>query len=151
MSDHEYIHEFDADCVNPLPELSMSELVKRIDDLLDNPSTKKESTLMQKVKFGITFKFTDYCHCEIENFKEAAHSIEPVDLYDRYVEFLDTFTGSKNTMVDPDVLSVFIDDLENRAQIDYIEGHWDDDPDIMAGGKRFYQRAKKLRSIHSFG
>lgn len=103
---------------------------------------------MQQVKFGITFRFTDYCYSEIDNFKECAEGIQPANLYDRYLQFLDTFTGSKNTMVDPDVLSEFISDLENRAQIDYLEGHWDDDPDIMAGGKRFHQRAKKLRAIH---
>ena len=103
---------------------------------------------MEQVKFGITFRITDYCHGEINNFKECVEGIQPASLYDRYLQFLDAFTGSKNTMVDPDVLAEFISDLENRAQIDYLEGHWDDDPDIMAGGKRFYQRAKKLRAIH---
>ena len=137
-----------ADYINPHPELTMTELCARIDALLDEPSTKAEVKPMQQVKFGITFRFTDYCYSEISNFKECAEGIQPVDLYDRYLRFLDTFTGSKNTMVDPDVLAEFISDLENRAQIDYLEGHWDDDPDIMAGGKRFYQRAKKLRAIH---
>ena len=103
---------------------------------------------MDQVKFGITFRITDYCHSEIDNFKECAGNIDPQELQDRYISFLDTFTGSKNTMVDPDVLALFIDDLENRASIDYLEGHWDDDPDVMAGGKRFYQRAKKLRALH---
>ena len=134
------------DYINPHPELSMTELCARIDALLDEPSP--EAVPMQKVKFGITFRFTDYCYSEIDNFKECAQGIQPIDLYDRYIQFLDTFTGSKNTMVDPDVLAEFIADLEARAQIDYVEGHWDDDPDIVAGGKRFYQRAKKLRAIH---
>jgi hypothetical protein len=103
---------------------------------------------MEQIKFGITFRITDYCYSEIDNFKECAVNIDPQELQDRYVSFLDTFTGSKNTMVDPDVLALFIGDLENRASIDYLEGHWDDDPDVMAGGKRFYQRAKKLRALH---
>ncbi len=103
---------------------------------------------MEQVKFGITFRITDYCYSEIDNFKECAGNIDPQELQDRYISFLDTFTGSKNTMVGPDVLALFIDDLENRASIDYLEGHWDDDPDVMAGGKRFYQRAKKLRALH---
>ena len=103
---------------------------------------------MDQVKFGITFRITDYCHSELDNFKECAEGIQPVGLRDRYVQFLDAFKGGKNSPVDPDVLSLFIDDLENRASIDYLEGHWDDDPDIMAGGKRFHQRAKKLRALH---
>ena len=103
---------------------------------------------MEKVKFGITFRFTDYCCSEIANFKECANNIHPDDLMNRYLHFLDTFKGSKSAMVDPDVLSLFIDDLENRASMDYLEGHWDDEPDIVAGGERFYQRAKKLRAIH---
>jgi hypothetical protein len=104
---------------------------------------------MEQVKFGITFRITHYCYSEMANFKECAGNIEPQELQDRYVSFLDTFSGSKNSLVDADVLALFIDDLESRASMDYLEGHWDDDPDIMAGGKRFYQRAKKLRAIHS--
>jgi hypothetical protein len=104
---------------------------------------------MDQVKFGITFRITDYCYSELANFKECAEGIQPVGLRDRYVQFLDTFNGGKNSRVYPDVLALFIGDLENRASIDYLEGHWEDDPDIMAGGKRFYQRAKKLRAIHS--
>tara|TARA_R100000951_G_scaffold104924_1_gene98397 strand:- start:1302 stop:1622 length:321 start_codon:yes stop_codon:yes gene_type:complete len=103
---------------------------------------------MDQVKFGITFRITHYCYSELDNFKECAGNISPEELMNRYLSFLDAFKGSKNMMVDPDVLSLFIDDLENRASIDYLEGHWDDDPDIMAGGKRFYQRAKKLRALH---
>ena len=39
---------------------------------------------------------------------------------------------------------VFQGDLDNRADIDYREGHWDDDPNIVAGGKYFAKQAKKL-------
>jgi hypothetical protein len=42
----------------------------------------------------------------------------------------------------------FIGDLDNRAHIDYLEGHYADEPDIVAGGKRFWERCKKLRAIH---
>lgn len=106
---------------------------------------------MQQVPFSLVWRHTAYCWSEIENFKECADGIEPKHLHDRYVEFLDAFSSKrikKNTMVDIDVLDMFILDLENRAQIDYIEDHWDDDPEIQRGGKRFLDRATKLRKIH---
>ena len=53
-----------------------------------------------------------------------------------------------STLVEPDLLGYFIGDLDNRAHIDYLEGHYDDEPDIVAGGKRFWERCKKLRAIH---
>ena len=103
---------------------------------------------MEQVKFGITFRFTHYCYSEIAQMKECADNIHPQELQDRYVAFLDAFSGSKNSLVDTDVLALFIGDLENRASMDYLEGHWDDEPEIVTGGKRFHERAKKLRAIH---
>jgi hypothetical protein len=40
---------------------------------------------------------------------------------------------------------VFQADLDNRADIDYREGHWDDEPQIVAGGKYFAKQATKLK------
>lgn len=119
-----------------------------------------------QVPFNYTWRLTDYCYSELSNFVECADSIvDPINretriekliiqtsLRDRYIEFLEALSSrkiKKATPVDVDVLETFIDDLENRAQIDYIEGHWDDEPSIVAGGKRFLQRAQKLRAIHA--
>jgi hypothetical protein len=49
-------------------------------------------------------------------------------------------------MVDVDVLKEFRADLDNRADIDYREGHWNDEPTIFAGGKYFAKMADKLRA-----
>lgn len=119
-----------------------------------------------QVPFNYTWRLTDYCHSELSNFVECADSIvDPINrqtridslvaqtsLRDRYIAFLESLTSreiKKASLVDVDVLTTFILDLENRAQIDYIEGHWDDEPSIVAGGKRFLQRAHKLRAIHA--
>ena len=104
-----------------------------------------------QVQFNYTWRMTDYCYSELSNFVECADGIES-GLRERYIEFLQELSSrkvKKATPVDVDVLKTFIDDLENRAQIDYIEGHWDDEPSIVAGGKRFLQRAKQLRKIHN--
>ncbi len=107
---------------------------------------------MEKVEFGLVWRSTSYCYREIENFIECSDSISNEDgLRDRYVGFLRALVGKdikKSTKVELDVLALFIDDLDNRAQIDYIEDHWEDDPDVTAGGKRFYERCQKLRAIH---
>ena len=101
--------------------------------------------------FGIVWRWTDYCYSEIANFEECAHGSLPPWLEERYVHFLDLFSRKlikKSTPVPLDLLAVFIDDLDNRAQIDYREWH-DHDPEIVAGGKRFDTRYRQLRSIHS--
>jgi hypothetical protein len=105
---------------------------------------------MEKVEFGISWKMTSYCYGEIANFQECASNIDPLELRNRYLEFLENFGSvKKSTLVDPDVLQLFMGDIDNRADIDYREGHWDDDPEICAGGKRFAQRWAKLKRIHS--
>ena len=70
-----------------------------------------------------------------------------LNLKSQYVTFLNNFLDGKikpSTQVDIDVMLVFQGDLDNRADIDYREGHWDDDPNIVAGGKYFAKQAKKL-------
>lgn len=120
---------------------------------------------MNQVPFNYQWRLTDYCYSEIAQFIECADNIvDPINrdtridtlvtqtsLRDRYTAFLEDLTSrriKKATPVDPDVLALFIGDLENRAQIDYVEGHWDDDPSIVRGGKRFLKRAQDLRKLH---
>ena len=102
-----------------------------------------------QITFGIIFRKTSYAISEVSNFIECADGIEPVSHKNAYVKFLeDLLDGSitKSTLVDRDILEVFWEDLNNRADIDYREGHWDDDYDIYWGGYSFDQRAKKLRA-----
>ena len=104
---------------------------------------------IKQTSFNYTWRLTDYCYSEIAQFVECADNLG--ELRDRYVAFLEDLTSrriKKATLVDLDVLKVFIEDLENRAQIDYVEGHWDDDPSIVRGGKRFLKRAQDLRKLH---
>lgn len=107
---------------------------------------------MEKVKFGIVWRATDYCDSEVANFIDCADNIDNEDgVRDRYEAFLlDVYAGrvKPSTLVEPELLTLFIGDLDNRAHIDYLEGHYDDEPDIVAGGKRFWERCKKLRAIH---
>lgn len=105
---------------------------------------------MMRVPFNYTWRLTDYCLTELDNFIECADGFED-GLRDRYIAFLQDLSRrkiKKATEVDLDVLREFILDLENRAQIDYIEGHWDDEPSIVRGGQRFLKRAKELRKLH---
>lgn len=107
---------------------------------------------MQKVKFGIRFSMTDYAYSEIANFIECADGIEGANnLEARYIDFLGEMLADKvkpSTIVDADVLKVFADDLENRACIDYLESHWDDEPEIQKGGEMFLGRYNKLKEVH---
>jgi hypothetical protein len=107
---------------------------------------------MEKVKFGIVWRTTDYCMSELANFVECSDGIPNDDgIRDRYIDFIwSVYAGEvkPSTLVEPDLLGYFIGDLDNRAHIDYLEGHYDDEPNIVAGGKRFWERCKKLRAIH---
>lgn len=107
---------------------------------------------MNQVKFGITFTVNDYALGELDMFVECADNLEGVDdLQGRYIDFVNAVSAKKvkpSTLVDVDVLAVFADDLENRASIDFLEGHYDDEPEIMAGGKMFYGRYNKLKEVH---
>jgi hypothetical protein len=112
----------------------------------------EEDISMEKSQFGITWRWTDYCYAEISEFLELSDNI-PNDegLRDRYNDFLRTFLDKKikkNTEVPLDLLKLFIDDIGNRAQIDYVENHWEDDKNVTAGGKRFFNRYQQLRAIH---
>jgi len=110
---------------------------------------------MNKAKFGISFSFNDYAYNEINQFIECVGGVsEENNLCQRYVDFLNALLTKKvkpSTLVDIDVLNEFIKDLDNRAQIDYLEGHWDDEPHIVKGGKMFLTRCNKLKAIHHTG
>lgn len=110
------------------------------------------TTAPVQIPFGISFRGQpDYTYTETELFIEGVENIEPAEFRERYVSFLNLFQEGKvrkSTLVDVDVIHMFIQDLENRADIDYREGHWDDCPDIVAGGKYFASQAKKLK-FHS--
>ena len=107
---------------------------------------------MSKAKFGITFSINDYAYSEVSNFIECTDNISDEDnLRERYVDFLNALLIKQvkpSTLVDDDVIHLFIGDLHNRAHIDYLEGHWDDEPSIVKGGKMFLARCNKLKSIH---
>ena len=99
------------------------------------------------IPFGLTFRGQkSYTQSEVSHFIECADTIDQ-PLRNQYVTFLNNFLDGKikpSTQVDIDVMLVLQGDLDNRADIDYREGHWDDDPNIVAGGKYFAKQAKKL-------
>lgn len=100
------------------------------------------------IAFGISLNGQkNYTDLEVENFWECADGIEPVELMNNYRDFLRAWLNGKirkNTLVDIDILELFADDLDNRADIDYREGHWDDEPEIVAGGKYFAKKQAEL-------
>ena len=103
------------------------------------------------IPFGVSFRGkSDYTYTEVSNFIECADNIVGENnLEERYIAFLNNFLEGKiksSTQVDLDVMQTFQGDVDNRAQIDYREDHWDDDPDILAGGKYFDSIAKKLKA-----
>lgn len=106
---------------------------------------------MKRITFGVSFRGKpDYTYTEVSNFIECADNIVGENnLEERYIAFLNNFLEGKiksSTQVDLDVMQIFQGDVDNRAQIDYREDHWDDDPDILAGGKYFDVIAKKLKA-----
>ena len=105
---------------------------------------------MQTIAFKFKFNMSSqYNSNEISNFIECADSVEPAELREAYREFLGELLDGNvkpSTMVRLDIMRLFVDDLDNRAQIDYREGHWDDEPSIVRGGKFFDRRAKEMKS-----
>ena len=101
------------------------------------------------IPFGLTFRGQkNYTSSEVSHFIECADGIEPLEFRNEYIAFLEDFLAGKikpSTQVSVDMLRVFQGDLDNRADIDYREGHWDDEPQIVAGGKYFAKQATKLK------
>tara|TARA_R110000803_G_C11789163_1_gene297773 strand:- start:74 stop:415 length:342 start_codon:yes stop_codon:yes gene_type:complete len=101
------------------------------------------------IPFGLTFRGQkNYTYSEVSNFIECADGLEPLEYRNQYFAFLKDFLLGKikpSTQVDVDIVREFQADLDNRANIDYREGHWDDEPEIVAGGKYFAKQATKLK------
>ena len=108
-------------------------------------------TKHQQIPFGISLNGQrSYTLSEVDNFIECADNIFPKTFRKKYVEFLKdvlSFKFKRSTLVDAECLKSFYYDLDNRAQIDYREGHYCpvDEPDIFNGGKYFHTVAAKLK------
>ena len=102
------------------------------------------------IRFGISFyRMRDYVDSECANFIQRADSLNDDELIHRYREFLVLFAEGKitpNTLVATDIMEIFCNDVENRASIDYLDGHYSDDPEIWKGGKYFHERGIRLRA-----
>ena len=107
---------------------------------------------MKQVKFGIRFTVNDYAYGELDNFIECAEDLGgKKNLTQRYHAFVRDVAFKRvkpSTLVDLDVLTIFAADLKNRANIDYLEGHWNDEPSVVAGGKMFLERYNALVKTH---
>jgi hypothetical protein len=106
--------------------------------------------MSNQTPFRYTWRLTGYCYSELDNFINCADNIKPEDLQRRYCDFLSSLLAKeikKSTLVDRDVLEIFLADLDNRAQIDWRERH-DPDPAIIRGGKMFDKRWRELSEIH---
>lgn len=106
---------------------------------------------MNQVKFGIRFTINDYAYNEVSNFIDCSDSIDSADQRKRYIDFLKAVASNEvkpSTLVDVDLLQLFAGDLKNRANIDYLEGHWDDEPHIVKGGEMFLRALTKLKQKH---
>ena len=101
------------------------------------------------IPFGLTFRGQkNYTYSEVSNFIECADGLEPLEYRNQYIAFVEDFLDGKikpSTQVDVEIVREFQADLDNRADIDYREGHWDDEPEIVAGGKYFAKQAEKLK------
>lgn len=108
---------------------------------------------MQNIPFNFRFNLkSQYNHNEISNFIECSDGIEPATLRQLYCDFLKALLRGDvkpSTLVRLDVMQLFVDDLDNRAQIDYREDHWNDEPSIVRGGKFFDKRAKQMQAYLS--
>ena len=107
------------------------------------------ATSIQTIPFGLTFRGQkNYTYSEVSNFIECADGLEPLQYRNQYISFLNDFLSGKikaSTQVDLDIVIEFAEDLDNRANIDFREGHWEDDPSIVAGGRYFAKQATKLK------
>jgi hypothetical protein len=108
----------------------------------------------QKIKLGVQIygrseKINGYLSGEFGMFDECATS-EPE--YERYVSFLDSINKNrlqtKDILVDHDILLFFLNDVENRASIDYHEPHYSYDKDITAGGMAMDRLHKRILKAH---
>jgi len=113
---------------------------------------------MDKIPFTIKFPQTQYTKSEVYNFQVCVEgspsSFPDQDQADRYIKFLQDFQNKKvkpTTLIDNDIFKLFLDDVKNRASIDYLESHYDEeeDPDIVNGGKYFYKKSQELERVYN--
>ena len=114
---------------------------------------------MNKIPFTIKFPQTEYTKHEVSNFREVVNesraegNFQDEDQRLRYLQFLEDFENKKikpQSEIDEDIFWLFMDDVENRASIDYLEEHYDieDEPFIVNGGKYFYKKGQELRRVY---
>ena len=114
---------------------------------------------MNKIPFTIKFPQTEYTRDEVSNFwinvneSRAEGNFQDEDQRLRYLQFLEDFKNKKikaQSEIDEDIFWLFMDDVENRASIDYLEEHYDieDEPEIVNGGKYFYKKGQELRRVY---
>ena len=102
-----------------------------------------------EIPFGIRMKCTKYARSEVELWLDGDGDAYTKEEWEVYKPFLYDFLRGKlkpSTMVNAKALTLFQDDVDNRAAVDYREGHHDDQPEIYNGGKYFDQKAKKLKA-----
>lgn len=99
----------------------------------------------QQVRLGVSIRMSDYVREEFEQFIRGTIDFTP-DLASRYGLFLHRGVFKPSTLIDLDVLKVFASDVDNRAQIDFREGNYEDDEKIMRGGKYFDGLSKKMKA-----
>ena len=109
----------------------------------------------KQIPFGISFrskKLEQYIWSELMNFIECSNNpdeFDEPDFAERYHALIQGILGGKikpSTPVDFDLVKFFYSDLDNRAQIDYRSGQWEDDPEITAGGEYFHRLSGKLKA-----
>jgi len=137
----------DVDTANDLLH-KISKLEKH---LVDRSST------IEKVQLGVSTKsrskrFTEYFHTRINEMVENSIDSFGEEFRDRYQAFVDQLTdrkvNDKELMVDNDILKNFMCDCDSRACLDYREGHCEDDPDAVAGGRWIDKLYWKLVDAH---
>jgi len=107
------------------------------------------SNTSTQIPFGIIFRGQpEYTYREVDQFIDCSDNIHPLTFRAKYVQFLRDFLSGEikpSTLVDWNILCKFYGDLDARADIDYRTDNWEEEPEIVAGGKFFDGRAKKLR------
>tara|TARA_R110000772_G_scaffold73047_8_gene159106 strand:+ start:2046 stop:2405 length:360 start_codon:yes stop_codon:yes gene_type:complete len=97
-------------------------------------------------------KLSDYAHTRFNEMVENSIDCFGEEFRDRYQAFVDQLTdrkiNDKELMVDDDILKNFICDCDSRACLDYREGHCEDDPDAVAGGRWLDKLYWKLAAVH---
>ena len=60
-----------------------------------------EIKMTKQIKFGVHFRghWDTYTVIELEKFMECSEGIEPIELKDRYVDFLDKLSCKKNKAI----------------------------------------------------